>query len=404
MKKQQTSFLTDSFAILGGLLLAFGTVYIFLDKETLLFQSVVFLYFTIAMIEQFAHGLNIKGRLTARWHSLISPVALLLLLALASLLDAPSENLLGLQIMGLVIARAVSQVTHRNHGKAVAILLALVFILAVLLTTLLPDFWVIANNPPIFVIFLKIGAAIIWIQTGVTIYKYLELRNNTEDYAYEAIKENEFYSTLFALISHNLRNSLSIILSRVELMQMIAEKENDPLDFLIHLKPIETGATEAFSMVNSVLSKNRTKVDKKIRLTGQEWLDHILADIDSTLDIHSSVVYDWEITQRERFAFDLSMDVILSNSLKYGATKVMITVDHNGVTIADNGPGVDRDRLKRLGHQKVESKSSNGTGSGLMLSNQLLGLLNWTLRFDSKEGAGMTIQILRTKDSELTNV
>ena len=396
MTQPQTSFLTDSLAMLGSLLFAFGIVYLFLDEETLLFQSTVFLYFAIAMTEQFAHGLVTKGRLTARWHRVISPVALLLLLVLASLLDAPSENLLGFQIMGIAIARGVSQVTHRNHGKAVTILLSLVFVLAVLLTTLLPDFWVIASNPPRFVILLKIGAAAIWIQTGVTVYNYLELRNSTEDQADEAMKENEFYSKLFSLISHNLRNSLNIILSRVQLMQMIAEKDNVPPDFLRHLKPIEAGTIEAFSLVNAVLSKNKTTATHNIRVTSQEWLDQILADIDSPLDIHSRVVNDWEISQRERLAFDLSMDVFLSNSQKYGATKVMITVDKNGVTIVDNGPGVDSDRLKKLGHQKVQSKSKSGTGSGLMLANQLLGLLNWTLHIDSKENAGMTIQMLRT--------
>jgi signal transduction histidine kinase len=94
-------------------------------------------------------------------------------------------------------------------------------------------------------------------------------------------------------------------------------------------------------------------------------------------------------------AFGLCFDVFLSNSQKYGATKVVFTLKDDTVLISDDGPGVPPERLSYLGVQKVVSSSSTGSGNGLLLSKQLLGLIGWTMDIQSTLGEGMTIRLHR---------
>lgn len=123
------------------------------------------------------------------------------------------------------MARVISVVTHDRYNKTGVIMYSIVFVFALALITVFPDFWVVVPNPDIFVTFLKIGAFAIWLEAGVTIYKFLQISNTTERYYLEGIRKNEFYHKLFSLISHNLRNSLSIVLSRVDLVRLLAKKD-----------------------------------------------------------------------------------------------------------------------------------------------------------------------------------
>jgi len=314
---------------------------------------------------------------------------------LATLTDAVSEQLLGWQILGLVIVRLISIVTHRLYNKSVLVLYSIVFIGASALATFLPVPLVLASNPTAFIPFLQLGTFVIWLQAGVTIYKFLEIRNTTERSYLESREENAFYHKLFSLISHNLRNSLSLVISRVDLLRLLARQDDHFQQISTHLDPIESSTLEAFRLVSAVLKRNTKDEEIQERIALQQVVEKVVNEYSADIRLQLRGTTSLEISQRERLAFDLCFDVFLSNSLKYGASQVSFTLHENAITIKDDGPGVDAQRLATLGVRKVVSSSSSGTGNGLFLSKQLLGLLGWTIDLQSELGAGMTIRLHR---------
>mgnify|MGYP000409814667 FL=1 len=395
MKLPASTFLTDSLSILGGLAFASVIVFWFLGDQPVVYQFLASLYFLIAFIEQYTQHLIIKQRLTKLWHGFISPVSLFLLLSLATLTDPVSEQLLGWQILGLVIVRLISIVTRQLYNKSVLVLYSIVFIGAAALATFLPVPLVLASNPTAFIPFLQLGTFAIWLQAGVTIYKFLEIRNTTERSYLESREENAFYHKLFSLISHNLRNSLSLVISRVDLLRLLARQDDHFQQISTHLDPIESSTLEAFRLVSAVLKRNTTDEEIQERIALHQVVEKVVNEYSADIRLQLRGTTSLEISQRERLAFDLCFDVFLSNSLKYGASQVSFTLHENAITIKDDGPGVDAQRLATLGVRKVVSSSSSGTGNGLFLSKQLLGLLGWTIDLQSELGAGMTIHLHR---------
>ncbi len=391
------SFTYDSILMILGLLVASAICFWFLRSYDGMLIGLVIAYFSVATLEQFFHGKVVKGELRSNWHRYLSPVGVLILLVLATTLDGSSQKLLGFQLLGVVTARIISMVTNDMDFHSAVRFQLVNFLLALGLTSLIPNFWTLAENPEVFIILLQIGGFFIWLQTGFTLLEFLRIRNSTEREAENAKKENEFYSRLFSLISHNIRNSLSTVLTRVELMRLVMGDAKTLDSFKHHIDPIESGTLEAFRFIDAVFSRNSQATTSKIDTPIGEWLDAVLEDYTSSLSMECiRIETDWTLTQRERIAFDLAMDVFVSNSIKYGAKHVQVTLHNKEIIITDDGPGVAPERLKKLGQSKVVSDSKTGTGSGLMLSNQLLGLVDWKLEISSVQGEGLTIKMIRS--------
>jgi signal transduction histidine kinase len=87
---------------------------------------------------------------------------------------------------------------------------------------------------------------------------------------------------------------------------------------------------------------------------------------------------------------------VFKNSLEAGATKVSVTLARRGdqieLNVADNGAGMDGERLKRALHGGFSSKS-NGTGLGLSICRHLAGTHGATFGVESTVGKGTTVQL-----------
>ena len=85
------------------------------------------------------------------------------------------------------------------------------------------------------------------------------------------------------------------------------------------------------------------------------------------------------------------------NSLEAGTTVLKVTFSTHGknheVSIADNGSGMDPERVKRALHGGFSSKAS-GTGLGLSICRHLIGAHGGTFDLTSAPGKGTTIRIL----------
>lgn len=88
---------------------------------------------------------------------------------------------------------------------------------------------------------------------------------------------------------------------------------------------------------------------------------------------------------------------LFKNSLEAGATRVSVNFATQGsqldMTIADNGAGMDPERVKRALHGGFSSKTS-GTGLGLSICRHLAGTHGATFTVESAPGKGTTVKLV----------
>ncbi len=88
---------------------------------------------------------------------------------------------------------------------------------------------------------------------------------------------------------------------------------------------------------------------------------------------------------------------VLKNSIEAGATRVTTEFSSKGgkvlVTVTDNGPGMDEDRVHRVMHGGFTSKE-NGTGLGLSICRHLIGAHGGEFFIESEPGVGTTIRLV----------
>lgn len=90
------------------------------------------------------------------------------------------------------------------------------------------------------------------------------------------------------------------------------------------------------------------------------------------------------------------MQNLFKNSIEAGATNVAVSFGRRGdqveMTIADNGTGMDADRVKKAMHGGFSSKAS-GTGLGLSICRHLIGTHGATFALESAVGKGTTVRL-----------
>jgi signal transduction histidine kinase len=88
---------------------------------------------------------------------------------------------------------------------------------------------------------------------------------------------------------------------------------------------------------------------------------------------------------------------LFKNSLEAGASRIGVTFvrrgEHLEMAIADNGAGMDADRVKRALHGGFSSKAS-GTGLGLSICRHLAGTHGATFALESVAGKGTTVKLV----------
>jgi signal transduction histidine kinase len=88
---------------------------------------------------------------------------------------------------------------------------------------------------------------------------------------------------------------------------------------------------------------------------------------------------------------------LFKNSLEAGATRVAATFTRRGdqveMAVADNGAGMDADRVKRALHGGFSSKAS-GTGLGLSICRHLAGTHGASFALESALGKGTTVRLV----------
>ncbi|MEU5754059.1 SpoIIE family protein phosphatase [Streptomyces sp. NPDC047829] len=212
-------------------------------------------------------------------------------------------------------------------------------------------------------------------------------------------------TAFFSNISHEFRTPLTLIMGPVEeLRSQLAGADaqvREELD-VVHRNGLRLG-----KLVNSLLDFSRIEAGRMQARFEPVDLSLITADLASVfrsavdkagLDFHIDCAELPEPVYTDRGMWEKVILNLLSNALKFtfdGSIRVGVRAEgtHAVVTVADTGIGVPAAEMPRLFErfhriENARSRSNEGSGIGLALVKELVGLHGGTITADSTEGGG----------------
>ncbi|MGB6891118.1 MAG: ATP-binding protein [Xanthobacteraceae bacterium] len=235
--------------------------------------------------------------------------------------------------------------------------------------------------------------------------KYAEEKTRAEE-------ANAAKSNFLANMSHELRTPLNAIIGFSEIMEsgmfgpLGAEKYTE------YSRDIRESGEYLLDVINDVLDMSKIEAGG-IRLTPEVVaLEPVLADClrvvstragEKRLKLDAKVDSDIELNADRRSLKQIALN-LLSNAVKFTPDGGAVTVRGRRrggkvtIVIADNGIGIPKDALRKLGRpfEQVESqltKRHQGSGLGLAIAKSLVELHGGIMRIRSKLGQGTMVVV-----------
>jgi len=207
----------------------------------------------------------------------------------------------------------------------------------------------------------------------------LELQSKLEE-------KNDRLGQFATLVSHDLRNPLSVATSRLEL----AQQECDTA----HLDEAARAIDRMDALIDDVLTLARSGAD--VDETDPVSLPDLARECWKTVSTdQASLVVDTEVTiQADRSRLRQLFENLVRNAVEHGGADVTVRVGRigDGFYVADDGAGIpsdDRDRLFESGY----STSDNGTGLGLAIVRDIATAHGWTVEATDDDAGGARFEI-----------
>ncbi len=230
----------------------------------------------------------------------------------------------------------------------------------------------------------------LWGSVG-TIRNITERKQN-EEQRRQQHSELEVYA---ALIRHDLRNDVGVILGNVDLAKMIAG-ENDS-EILETLSSTEAVCERMMNLLKAV-SRPADSIERNIvalvrSVSSQAQDAHARLTVNVTVDDDAK-----ELTIAGNRLLPMVFENLLRNAAAHSGEKPVVDmiISQEGsnvqVLVSDNGPGVPEEIQGQLFHRGV---STSGGGLGLYLSRAIVNAMNGSIELmDTDPGEGATFRIL----------
>ncbi len=226
----------------------------------------------------------------------------------------------------------------------------------------------------------------------VSVIRDITERKQNEEQRRQQHSELEVYA---ALIRHDLRNDLGVILGNVDLAKMIAG-ENDS-EILETLSSTEAVCERMMNLLKAVSrpadSIERNTVALVRSVTSQAQDAHTKLTVNVTVDDDVE-----ELTIAGNRLIPMVFENLLRNAAAHAGEKTTVdmTISKEGsnvqVLVSDNGPGIPEEVRDQLFHRGV---STSGGGLGLYLSRAIVNAMNGSIELmDTDPGEGATFKIL----------
>ena len=241
----------------------------------------------------------------------------------------------------------------------------------------------------------------------------ITFRKNNEEKMQSALNKgkelNELKSKFVSMLSHEIRNPLSQILSSSEILEMFINEMSDD-EKLELIKKIQRSVDKLTEILNeSVNIDNPEMLDKEI----------LLSDFD-LVKLCEKLIYETKILFEDSAAIHLepesqkmmiSSDInslqqiisnLLSNSLKFTPRdkNIYIRLKTNEksliLNIKDEGKGIeyfDHPKIFDPFYKGRNSEGTNGSGLGLTLVKRIVDSFNGKIEFESRPGAGTNFTV-----------
>ncbi len=242
-----------------------------------------------------------------------------------------------------------------------------------------------------------------------------ELADLAEKYAKEktrAEEANAAKSKFLANMSHELRTPLNAIIGFSEIMELAMFGPLGTEKYTEYSRDIRESGEYLLDVINDILDMSKIEAGG-IRLAPEVvTLEPVLAEC---LRVVSTRAGEKHLTLDAKVDADIHLDAdrralkqialnLLSNAVKFTPDGGAVTLRgrrRSGmvtIAIADNGIGIAKDALRKLGRpfEQVESqltKRHQGSGLGLAIANSLTELHGGTMRIRSKLGQGTLVVV-----------
>lgn len=219
-----------------------------------------------------------------------------------------------------------------------------------------------------------------------------------ELYRRQLERQNERLESFASLISHDLRNPLTVAQGRVELAQ-----ETGDLD---HLEPVDRALHRMEELIQSILSVARLGQPVEER---------------EPVDIATLAREAWEMIPNETAEFVIRSEPpsvhgdsvrlkqlfenLYRNAIEHGGANVTVTVGElpntHGFFIEDDGPGIPEDERESV-FKTGYSTTEDGTGFGLAIVKEVVEAHDWEIEISIGEDGGARFEI-RTSESDIVD-
>ena len=195
------------------------------------------------------------------------------------------------------------------------------------------------------------------------------------------------------MVSHDLRNPLSIATSRLELIA--DECESD------HIAAVERAHERMETLIDDLLTLARE--GGQVSETEAIDLAALIQDCWQIVETGKAtlVIEIDRYIQADRCRVQQLLENLIRNAVEHGGEAVTITVGEldDGFYIADDGPGIaenDHADLFNAGY----STSDDGVGFGLSIVEQIVDAHGWNIAVINSEASGARFEITGVKISD----
>jgi len=207
------------------------------------------------------------------------------------------------------------------------------------------------------------------------------------------IKNND--DTIIFQIAHEVKNPIAVCKGYLEILDNNRKEKIDK-----YIPIIKSEMNRALMIMDDFLSLKRLTVQKEI-LDIMLLLEDVHATMNSMLsnksiklelyDIDDEILLEGDYDRLKQVFINL-----IKNSYEAKATniklKTTIKKDTIEIVVSDNGEGISKKGLKKIG-QLFYTTKSNGTGIGVNMVKQIVNLHQGNIRYDSKVGEGTSVVI-----------
>ncbi|MFT4061939.1 MAG: substrate-binding domain-containing protein [Edaphocola sp.] len=230
-----------------------------------------------------------------------------------------------------------------------------------------------------------------------------------EKMADEAEANHQIKLDFFTNISHEFRTPLSLIAGPAEVLQGYLKSQGSK-EMLQHATVIRKNANRLLGLVNQLLDLRKIEVQKMpVNYSNIDLVDFVGEIISQYRSIAAQKNIDLRLFTEVNTLFvradaemlDKVIFNLLSNAIKFTAANgyIHIYMEHTEqgarIRVEDNGIGIGPDDLAHIFELFYQGKKEayGGSGIGLALAKEMVGLLGGSIEAASKPGLGTTFTV-----------